>query len=986
MITTRIKRSARVAACSTLVSCVLATLTVPRPALADGFADEADLHFRLGADAYTKGDYTSALEHFLASNRLVPNKNVVYNIARTFERLQRYADAHRYYVDAREGERDKKTIAEINGAIARIAPSVAVLRVETTPPNATIYLNRRDLGSRGRTPKPLAVAPGKYNVILEIPGYEPAVVPSVKASLGKEVELKVALKRIVGTLKVEISGAKDAEVHVDDEHSAPVCTAPCVAEIPPGRHIVYFTREGYQAAPIEVNITANQTSRALAKLAPITGSVMVSAEERDAIVEIDDKPMGFTPTVIQGVATGKRRLRVALRGFAPVERDIEVKANKQTEVLDLRMTPLRQVTAVSRLAENIEDAPSSVSIIDGQEIRAFGYPHIAEALRGTRGVYLNNDRSYYSAGFRGLGEPNDYGNRVLVLSDGQSLNDNLLNSSYIGPDGRQDLGDIDRIEVVRGPGSLLYGTGAFSGVVNLITRPRDEPSGVHGGLSTYDNAVIRGRLGFHYNFNQKSGVWASVVGARSNGIDSTIRLVDPGNGSANRTLHNVDQFVGATTAGRFWYGPFTIQWLYNTREQHLPQGAYGTVLNDPRTQFVDKRYMVEARFEPQVTDWLQIFARAHANRYEFHGEYVYEPSTIEDYYGTWFGFEGRLVMTPKKFLRFTIGGEGQFHPQVKLEGCCVLDNNDRITKDRYMDESAPYNIGAAYAIADISPTSWFRVSGGARLDVYSSFGAIVVPRLALIFKPFTGNVIKLMGGRAFRAPSRYEAFYNDGGITQVPAVDSARKIDIGPESIYQGELEISQRFAENWVALGTGYVGYVTGIINTVADSPGSDLIRYANGEPALLAGGEAEIRREWRQGWMLAASYAFQHGRYLKAPEELAGIKNPNLRLINAPDHMGSFRAVFPVVSDVLSIAGRVSVESGRRIDLQTNDETRPAFIGDIAISGNLRRYGVRYVAGVYNVADYRWETPVTASSLSRTLVQNGRTFMANLVLTYPP
>ena len=986
MITTRIKRRARVVACWTLASCVLATLPAPRTALADGFADEADLHFRLGADAYTKGDYTSALEHFLASNRLVPNKNVVYNIARTFERLQRYADAHRYYVDAREGERDKRTVAEISAAISRIAPSVAVLNVETSPPGATVYLNRKDLGSRGRTPKPLAVSPGKYKVILEIAGYEPAIVPSVQAALGKEVNLQVTLKRIVGTLKVEIDGAKNADVRVDDDHAPPVCAAPCNAEIPPGRHIVYFTREGYQAAPIEVNITANQTTRALAKLSPITGSVMISAEERDAVVEIDGKPMGFTPTVIQGVATGQRRLKVALRGFTPIERDIQVNPNKQTEVLDLPMTPLRQVTAVSRLAENIEDAPSSVSIIDGAEIRAFGYPHIAEALRGTRGVYLNNDRSYYSAGFRGLGEPNDYGNRVLILSDGQSLNDNLLNSSYIGPDGRQDLGDVDRIEVVRGPGSLLYGTGAFSGVVNLVTRPRDEPSGVHGGVSTYDNAVIRGRLGFHYNFNQKSGIWASVVGARSNGIDSTIRLIDPGNGPATRALRNVDQFVGATTAGRFWYGPFTLQWFYNQREQHLPQGAYGTVLNDSRNEFVDKRYMVEARFEPQVTDWLQIFARAHANRYSFHGEYVYEPATIEDYYGTWFGFEGRLVMTPKSFLRFTIGGEGQFHPEVKLQGCCVLDDNDNITKDRYMDASAPYNIGAAYAIADISPTSWFRVSGGARLDVYSSFGAIVVPRLALIFKPAKGNVIKLMGGRAFRAPSRYEAFYTDGGITQVPGSDTARKIDINPESIYQGELEISQRFAENWVALGAGYVGYVSGIINTIPDTPGSDVIRYANGEPALLAGGEAEIRREWRQGWMLAASYAFQHGRYLKAPADLAAEKDPNLRLVNAPDHMASFRGVFPVVTDVLSIAGRVSVESGRRIDFTTNDETRPAFIGDIAISGNLRRFGVRYVAGVYNVADYRWETPVTQSFLSRTMVQNGRTFLANLVFTYPP
>src|SRR4029078_8461188 len=151
-------------------------------------------------------------------------------------------------------------------------------------------------------------------------------------------------------------------------------------------------------------------------------------------------------------------------------------------------------------------APCWITVIDGQELRAFGYPHIAEALRGVRGVTISNDRAYYSANIRGLGEPNDYGNRLLVLSDGASLNDNLVNSSYIGPDGRVDLHDVSPIEVVRGPGSLLYGTGAFSGVVNLVPREKDEPSGVHGGISTYDNAVARARVGFHYNFTPNAGI------------------------------------------------------------------------------------------------------------------------------------------------------------------------------------------------------------------------------------------------------------------------------------------------------------------------------------------------------------------------------------------------------------------------------------------------------------------------------------------------
>jgi len=982
-------RAARVVLAVALAVSPLTTAIPGRECRADGLADEAELHFRLGADAYTKGDYSGALEHFLASNRLVPNRNVVYNIARTFERLGRFADAHRYYVDALQGESNGRTVQEINAALARIAPSVAVLRITSSPPGATIYLDRRDLGSRGRSPRPLALPPGKYKVILELEGYEPAELPTVDATLGSETKVDVPLKRIVGKVSAEVDGAPSAAVHVDDERAAPTCTAPCSADLPPGRHILYFTREGFQALPLEVNVVAGQTVRATGRLSPLTGSLIVSADERDAVVEVDGRPMGFTPAAIQGVPVGKRKVRITLRGYAPVELEADVQPNQQAQLRDVQLRPLREVTAVSRVAESVEDAPSSVTIIDGQELRAFGYPHLAEALRGVRGFYLNNDRSYYSAGIRGLGEPNDYGNRVLVLSDGQSLNDNLLNSSYIGSDGRPDLHDIDRIEIVRGPGSLLYGTGAFSGVVNLVTRPRDEPSSVHGGVGTYDNGVVHGRVGFHYNFNQRSGIWASASVTRSTGVDGPITLLAPDPGQpADQTVHHVDQHLGGSTAGRFWYGPFTLQWYFNRREQHLTSGAYGTTLNDARTIFLDTRYMAEARFEPKINDVVQVFARAHANRYTFHGNYVYSPvSNVEDYYGTWFGLEGRVVITPRPNVRLTVGGEGQFNPQATMEGCCkVADDGVTPTNELYLDSRAPFNFGAGYALAEASPTGWFRVSGGVRVDGYSTFGAIVVPRLAIIFKPAQGSVIKIMGGRAFRAPSVYERFYTDGGVTQAEADDPKRKLSLGPESIWSGEVEYSQRFLEDWVALVAGHVGYVTGIINTVPDMPGSDAIRYENNPPALLAGGDVEIRREWRQGWMLSAMYTYQRGGYMQTPKTLEGEAKPNLKLVNAPEHLGSLRVVFPIVTDALSLGARFAAESERRVDIGTEETTSPVFLGDVTVSGYLRRFGVRYTLGMYNVGDFRWSAPVTLSFLSRTMVQNGRTFLADLLFTYPP
>ncbi len=942
---------------------------------ADGAADEADLHFQMAAEHYQKGEFRDALEHFLFSNRLVPNKNVVFNIARTYEQLKRYADAHRYYVDALAVETREQTVADLSAAIKRIAPNVAVLRVESSPPGATIYIDRRDLGSRGRAPKPLALPEGKYHVIVELEGHEPATFEGVDIKLGVETPLSVKLKRIVGTVHVTVNGADGAAVHVDDEKAAPVCNAPCDAEIPPGQHILYFSRDGFQAPPRQISVVAKGTIAVQANLSPLTGSVVVSADEREALVEIDGKPMGFTPAVIQNVAVGKRRVRVSLRGYAPVEKDLTVKMNEQAQLVDLQLTPVRQVAAASRFAESIDDAPSSVSIIANQELTAFGYPTIAEALRGVRGLSISSDRVYSSVGIRGLGEPNDYGNRLLVLSDGQSLNDNLLNSSYVGSDGRVDLHDVERIEVIRGPGSLLYGTGAFSGVVNIVPRGKDEPNSVHGSLSTYDNAVARVRAGFHYNFTPKVGMWASVSGARSDGNDVAVGLKDPGGGPAIQTANGVETFRSGGTAGRFWAGPLTAQWFFHTRAQQLPTGAAGARFNDARTTYRDSRWMAEVRFEPKLTETLQLATRVHANRYAFRGDYAYEPApttpTRENYYGTWFGAEARLVYSPAAWLRLTAGGEAQIHPQATMEG--------GFPDEVYLDSRTPYNFGAGYALAEASPTSWFRVSGGARVDVYSTFGPIVVPRVALIFKPpQSGGVLKIMGGRAFRAPSIYEQRYTDGQ-TQVAAVDPARNLTLGPESVYSGEVEYTQHFKEDWVALVAGHVSHIQNIINTISDADAGGLARYANSDvPALTAGAEFELRREWRQGWMLTASYGYERAQFLDS-----SLANP--RLINAPEHLASIRGVIPMVPDLASLGLRTTLEAPRRIDATTDDLTRTAVIADLTVSGAVKRFGLSYVFGLYNALDARYDNPVSLVYLSRTVRQSGRTFLANVTVTYP-
>jgi outer membrane receptor protein involved in Fe transport len=234
--------------------------------------------------------------------------------------------------------------------------------------------------------------------------------------------------------------------------------------------------------------------------------------------------------------------------------------------------------------------------------------------------------------------------------------------------------------------------------------------------------------------------------------------------------------------------------------------------------------------------------------------------------------------------------------------------------------------------------------------------------------------LKLFGGRAFRAPSIYELYYNDGGISQMPAPELA------PETSYSGELEYSHRVFRDWIVLGAVHASYLENIIETRGDGSEESPLQYSNSSEAVITGGvELEIKREWRQGWMIGASYGYQLARYRKRPEaELAG----DLRIINAPAHLGSFRGAVPVVPGIAVLAGRVSVEGPRRISLESEDDTDPAVVADVVLSGEATRYALRWSAGVYNLFDWRYDVPITEGARSKTLIQSGRTFLLSLAI----
>lgn len=962
-----------------------ASLGMPGTARADDVADEADHLFTLGAEAYQSKDYKGALQYFLASNRLVRNRNVMYNIARTYEHLQQPSDAYRYYQRALEGETDDAVKRRIKDSMQRLAQSVALLRVETDPPGATLYLGRKDLGDRGTSPQTIALTPGSYAVIAELAGYDDASTPKpVDVKLGKETTITLKLTRVVGTLK--IVGAQGATARLDADDGPVLCEAPCEAPAPPGQHTLVLSKAGFRTTRQIVQIRANAVTEVKPDIEAETGSLVVNADERDAVIEIDGKTKGFTPSVLT-VPVGTHDVRVTLRGFRPVERKVEVKAAGQTQ-LDLQLVSADAVEAASRVSEPIEDAPASVSLVTSPELRAMRYPTVAEAVRGVRGVFVSDDTAYKTVGFRGFGRPGDYGNRVLLLVDGHPVNDNWLWSSYTGYDLRADIEDVERIEVVRGPGSVLYGTGAFSGVINLISHTRDTPDGREVGVSAVGDGIARARARITHHWSRDAGVTTSIAAARGAGRDYFVReLAAEGPPSIAGNSRALDGMRVGTWSGRIFYKALSAQWSINHHDKGMPIGQFETLYGDGRTHQADSRAFLEVKLDPKLTDQLTSVTRAHANAYFYRGVFARSPADggleRSTYDGAWVGAEQRLIYSPLKELRVTGGGEFQYHALVHQQG------SDQVN-GKFYDDETPFTLAAGYVLADVAPANAVKVTGGARLDAYSFADPSVNPRLAVIFKPYTGGNIKVMGGKAFRAPSVYELYNTATG-------GQKQNRGLRPENLYSAEVEYSHRFAPTVIGSATAYANYITDLIalRDLPDAtPTNPSYAYQNtAVPVGTLGGELELRREWKEGWMLGGSYSFQKSRYLASDslgDFFAFDQAPNLREVpNSPNHLASIRGGVPILSRALMLMSRLTFE-GPRFDRNDADglpaqrSTPSAFIWDLVFSGSEARWGLNYGIGLYNAFDARWRAPISAEFRPTTIVQSGRTVMAFASVTF--
>jgi iron complex outermembrane receptor protein len=242
------------------------------------------------------------------------------------------------------------------------------------------------------------------------------------------------------------------------------------------------------------------------------------------------------------------------------------------------------VFRASKYEQKVTEAPSSVSIVTAEEIRRYGYRTLADVLRNARGFYTTNDRNFSYAGVRGFGRPADFNSRLLVLVDGFRTNDGVYNAVGIGLDFPIDIDLIERVEIARGPSSSLYGTSAFFGVVNVITKSGRQVSGAQltGALGSFGTGA--GRVDYGERFSNGVDLVLSSTLTDSDGQDLFFpEFADVNGGVAVSADYESSQNV----FGKVGVNDFTFQGSYAVRTKGIPTASYETTFNDPGTFTAD---------------------------------------------------------------------------------------------------------------------------------------------------------------------------------------------------------------------------------------------------------------------------------------------------------------------------------------------------------------------------------------------------------------
>jgi outer membrane cobalamin receptor len=459
---------------------------------------------------------------------------------------------------------------------------------------------------------------------------------------------------------------------------------------------------------------------------------------------------------------------LVLCGITPV-----LAQDNASDFFSLSLDELLQVkvTSTSRNPELAQLAPGSVTVFTRQELDNMGVRSLTDVLSLVTGVQALFEPSEGRSNLLlGRGTPESYGQGFLLLLDGERLNEQYT-SGFTLANRMISLSNIARIEIIRGPGSALYGSNAFSGVINLVS---DRSNNRYvAGVSSHSGYLLSA------NQHADNGDWQYSLFVEAFGDDGD--EFDPVFDRFGQQTTTDDPRRGRDGQFRLGYRDTLLTLRHSQREldNFYVLGRLSDGINEDFTQ---QQYVrLEQQFGSETEPMLLAYSRNRVRwepftRFALAGEPPFEEADwIQgpqlDYRGEMLSFDATQVTTVG---RFNFGAHGE---RAEIPTASALSNYDPIDFTYYGElrefdadsyrfvENRERRLLGLYLQHQYQWSDAWASTVGLRRDDYNDIGRRVTPRVALIYSPNTMHTGKLLWGRAFRAPGMGDLYDRDAGTT-----------------------------------------------------------------------------------------------------------------------------------------------------------------------------------------------------------------------------
>jgi iron complex outermembrane receptor protein len=545
------------------------------------------------------------------------------------------------------------------------------------------------------------------------------------------------------------------------------------------------------------------------------------------------------------------------------------------------------VSSASRSAERSDDAPATIVTVTREDLRRYGLMTVADAVNFfSLGMVTQDPLHSVEAGGRGVMLSGDYGNHVLLLIDGHLMNEAWNGTAYFEQGAGVPIDFIDHIEIITGPGSVLYGSFAMLGVINVVTRTAKDVSGVslmlegaaEPPIDASGNPELRtDGLGF---FGRVSAVGGNVwtLGGKPFELVAGVELYgqrgaqvyypvqsgytdgdadgtrtwpynfgprSAGPGSWGGLAKNQYTLVPSGLVKATW-GEFEV-WVHGALYQRATPatGVFGNTYRNfdaPGQYERDTWLSAELRWHHDLSSKVSLQVRGYFDSYVYASHYESSswthdgsgPPPSQDVMNFTFFTAGT---TPVQWF----GGEAQvnvdwlgdgrfpFMAGVDARGKHYAPYGYFETTDGHQFNGALAYEKSEYLVAPyvqqrarLLPS--LQANVGLRLDVAQGFAPTPSPRAALVWSaPWEGRV-KAVFSSAFRSPSAYERFTEYAGY-------QIANPDLKPETVLTGELTYEQKLGRHHVGV-VGWYSRYNGLIRFVqapADHAPNGESWYAN-------------------------------------------------------------------------------------------------------------------------------------------------------------